>query len=163
MGSNWIELVTHIGRKLELILLTQLDWNSCAPIWELYGENCSHLFKMDEFNCTNPKSCTKGSKHMYLWKICCNLLISIHFNPKVFEIFIHEWLWSWYGLSNEYKHNRTDGQVTFLVTNTGFWSAATLLVSSSASRKLTVSYRRTGWVWEITSWSWRLQENYRSL
>ena len=25
-----------------------------------------------------------------------------------------------------------------------------------------VSYRWSGWVWEITGWSWRLQENYRS-
>ena len=25
-----------------------------------------------------------------------------------------------------------------------------------------VSYKWTGWVWEITGWSWRLQENYRS-
>ena len=24
------------------------------------------------------------------------------------------------------------------------------------------SYRLTGWVWETTAWSWRLQENYRS-
>ena len=26
-----------------------------------------------------------------------------------------------------------------------------------------VSYKWTGWVWGITGWSWRLQENYRSL
>ena len=28
--------------------------------------------------------------------------------------------------------------------------------------ELSVTYKCTGWVWEITSWSWRLHENYQS-
>ena len=35
-------------------------------------------------------------------------------------------------------------------------------VTSNDRGEPAVSYKWTDWVWEITCWSWRLQENYRS-
>ena len=49
-----------------------------------------------------------------------------------------------------------------LISQTGSWSKATEASSKHTNEQgePTISYRWTGWVWEITSWSSRLQENY---
>ena len=38
---------------------------------------------------------------------------------------------------------------------------ASSALASPPKGELAVGYRWTGWIWEITGWSWRLQENYR--
>ena len=63
---------------------------------------------------------------------------------------------------NVWKHLWNGSNLLNLISQTGSWSKATEASSRHTNERgeLTASYRRTGWVWEITSWSSRLQDNY---
>lgn len=91
-------------------------------MWGLYEENCSHLSKMDELKCRLQirnhvgRDSNKPTYESFAVTSSCtyiSIVSSLKFtfmNDCGVDI----------GCQMSHKHNRTDGQVAFLVTNTGF-------------------------------------------